>query len=157
MPVVEIPERQILTAAQAPVIGVLQNPRFCAALGPIKVIRLVEDLEKDVLHHIFRFTWIAKDSQSNFQDEPMKAVEQNRQGVWMPVAELLHEVFVGHVRAPDNRHTQGRTRRLWGNGLVIQAQPFRRNRFADFGRTPSFEYAYGLAGLYQKEKNLAGF
>jgi hypothetical protein len=76
--IIETPERKVLPAAQAPVVGILQNPSFRTAFGRVKLSRFVEDFKEHILHHIFGLTRIAKNSQSNFQDHPIKAIEQNR-------------------------------------------------------------------------------
>ena len=78
VPVIEIPVRQVPPAAQTPVVGILENPCFGAALGRIKLSRFVEDFKKDFLHYIFRLTWIAKDPHRNFQNQPVKAIKQDR-------------------------------------------------------------------------------
>src|SRR5262245_34763370 len=77
-PVIEIPERQILPAAETAVVGVLKYPYSRTALGRIKLASLVENFKKDVLHHIFRLARVTQDSQRNLQNEPMEAIEENR-------------------------------------------------------------------------------
>ena len=95
--VIEIPERKVLPAAQTSVVGILEDPGFRAALGRVELIRFVEDFKKDILHQIFRLTPVTKDSQSNFQNKPVKAIKQNDQGVRMSLPELLHHVVVRKV------------------------------------------------------------
>src|SRR5215831_12790417 len=77
VPVIEIPQCQILSAAQASVISVLENPRFGGAFRRIKSIRFVENFKKDFLHHVLCLTCVAKNSQSNFQNKPVKAIKKN--------------------------------------------------------------------------------
>src|SRR5215469_6612730 len=50
LPVIEIPERKVLPAAQTSVVDVLENPRLQAALGRVELSRLLEDFKEDLLH-----------------------------------------------------------------------------------------------------------
>ena len=47
MPLVEVPERQILPAAQTPMVGILENPCSRTALDGIELVRFVKDFKKD--------------------------------------------------------------------------------------------------------------
>jgi hypothetical protein len=69
--IVKIPQSQVLPAAQASVVGILEDPRFCSSFRGVKLSGLSEDLKKDILHQILCLARIAKDSQSNFQDKPV--------------------------------------------------------------------------------------
>jgi hypothetical protein len=59
------------------VVGILENPRFRAALSGVELSGFIENFKKEILHHIFRLAWVAKDSQNNFQDQPIKAIKQS--------------------------------------------------------------------------------
>lgn len=120
MPVVEIPQREVLATAETPVVGILEYPRFRAALGRIELASLVVNFQKDFLHHIFGFTSIAQNSQSDLQDKPVEPVKQNRQRVRIALLELFHHVFVSHVRFEHKWNAEGGSRRIWNNGLVMQ-------------------------------------
>ena len=119
MAVVEISERQILATGEAAVVGILENPCFGAAFSRVKLIRLIKDFKKDILHHIFCFGRVTKNSQSDLQDKPVKAIKQRRQGIRMPVAKLLHHVFVSHFGYSDSLNPEGGSRRVWDNGWVM--------------------------------------
>src|SRR5215467_6940698 len=47
VPVIETPERKVLPAAQAPVVGILQNPRFRTAFDWVKLSCFVKDFKED--------------------------------------------------------------------------------------------------------------
>jgi hypothetical protein len=65
VPVVKIPQREILPAVQTSMVGVLKNPGLDASPCRIELVRLVEDFKKDILHQIFRLAWIPENSQGN--------------------------------------------------------------------------------------------
>lgn len=50
VPAIEIPQREILPAIQASMVGILENPRLRASPCRIELIRFVEDFKKDILH-----------------------------------------------------------------------------------------------------------
>src|SRR5207245_11279857 len=61
-----IPSRdKILAAVHAPVIRILQNPRFPAAFAGIKQARPLVNLEKYILHEVFGFSGVSEDSPSD--------------------------------------------------------------------------------------------
>src|SRR5437764_610424 len=97
MPVVKIPQREVLPPVQTSVVGILENPGFRAALGRVVLICFVEDLKKDILHQIFRLAPVTQNSQSNTQNKPVKAIEQDDQRIRMPLPKLLHYAFVRKV------------------------------------------------------------
>jgi hypothetical protein len=79
-------------------------------------------LNKDILRYIFCLTLVAQDSQSDFQDEPVKTIKQNRQGIRVSLAKLFHYVFVSHVGHGHDRNAEGGSRRFWDNRLVMHAR-----------------------------------
>src|SRR5579864_2514692 len=78
VPVIETPERKVLPAAQAPVVGILQNPRFRTAFGRVKLSCFVKDFKEDILHHILRLARVTKDSNGNLQNQTVETIEQKR-------------------------------------------------------------------------------
>src|SRR5215471_7140867 len=68
VPVIETPERKVLPAAQAPVVGILQNPRFRTAFGGVKLSCFVKDFKEDILHHILCLARVTKDSHCNLEN-----------------------------------------------------------------------------------------
>jgi hypothetical protein len=68
VPVIETPERKVLPATQAPVVGILQNPRFRTAFGGVKLSGFVKDFKEDILHHILCLARVTKDSHCNLQN-----------------------------------------------------------------------------------------
>jgi hypothetical protein len=60
---------------------------------------------------------------SDFQDKPVKAIKQRRQGVRMSALELLHEFFIRHLWYSDKANAAGGSCRVRDNGLVMHA-PF---------------------------------
>src|SRR6516165_10648600 len=68
VPVIETPERKVLPAVQAPVVGILQNPRFRTAFGGVKLSCFVKDFKEDILHHILCLARVTKDSHCNLQN-----------------------------------------------------------------------------------------
>jgi len=148
-------------------VCVLENPGFCAALLRIKLARSLENFKEDILHNIFRFSGVAKNSQRNFQNKPVKTAKENGYSVGMALTELFHQVFVGHSSCSYNRNVEGGGCRVWYKGLVLHhSNPFvetdsasrthrlsaRRRR--DIGRTPSLPYACMSGNLYQTAGNL---
>ncbi len=67
-PVIETPERKVLPAAQAPVVGILQKPRFRTAFGGVELSCFVKDFKEDILHHILCLARVTKDSHGNLQN-----------------------------------------------------------------------------------------
>jgi hypothetical protein len=57
----------------------------------------VEDFKEHVLHQIFGLAWVTEDSQGNLQNQPVEAIEQDGQGVQLPLARPLDYVFVGQL------------------------------------------------------------
>src|SRR5215472_4489220 len=67
-PVIETPEREVLTAAQAPVVGILEKPGLRTAFGGVKLSCFAKDFKEDVLHHILCLARVTKDSHGNLQN-----------------------------------------------------------------------------------------
>src|SRR5262249_28376555 len=145
--VIETPEREVLPAAQAPVVRILQNPGLRTALGRVKLSRFVKNFKEHILHHIFGLAWITKNSQGNLQNEPVEAIEQDGQGVRMPLAHPLDHVFVGQLQLSEHMYAERGSCGVWDNGLVMHKSTLPANRDV---ATLSLQYASRLRGLYQR-------
>jgi len=76
---------------------------------------------------------------SDFQDKPVKAIKQRRQGVRMSALELLHEFFTRHLWYSDKANAAGGSCRVRDNGLVMHA-PF--NPFSEAHPSPKPEDSF---------------
>src|SRR5262249_25064256 len=146
VPVIKAPECQILPAAETPMIGILENPGFRAALARVKSVRLVKEFKKDFLHHVFRLTCVTKDPHGDFQNKAVQAIKQNRQSVLISLLKLLHHLFVSHVRFADNGDAEGGSRRFGSNLVIHGSTPSMR---PNVDRIPSLQYAASGMRLYQ--------
>jgi len=75
VPIIEVPQRQILPAIHAPVVCILENPGFRAAFGVIELPSLIENFKENVLHEIFRFSPIPQNSRCNLQNKTVVTVK----------------------------------------------------------------------------------
>src|SRR5262245_22638929 len=94
-------------------VGVLKNPGLNASSRCIELVRFVENLEKDILHQIFRLARIPENPQGNFQNKAVKAIEQNQQGVRMTLPDLRDYFFVRQVLHMNRSKAVSCSCRLW--------------------------------------------
>jgi hypothetical protein len=107
---IELADNQIILAADAAVIGVLQQPHYEFAPQGVKLSRALIDFQENVLQHVFRFRVVAEDAQCHAADHALIAIEEDRQRVAVAGLDFVHErdiieraqfgVVVGTLRTP---------------------------------------------------------
>src|SRR6266568_165506 len=71
-----------------------QDPRLSTTARGVELYREFVNVHENGLHDIFRFTNVVKDFQRDVQDKAMIAIEEDTEGVIMPVAQMGHDQLI---------------------------------------------------------------
>ena len=95
--VVVLAKTQVPPAVDSPMVGHLNDPRYCRTLHGIVETGLLEEDEKDILNEVFRFRFISQDAARDIEDRPGVSLEQNRQRLLAPICDLKQEILAGPI------------------------------------------------------------